>query len=249
MTSGPSRRLLRAVREDMRVEVRVSLRHPAVDEPLGVEDVEAAVLWDWYVGDRLAGDDEAWLLRQPHTVSAASEPVAVAPGAAAADAGGDGDRVDRVFGLGTVRLLRCDVQYDLCEALDSRSSDAEELASVVFDPQPGAGLSELAQAAVTEPYAPTFLLVDDVAIAPPWRGAQLGLQAMVLLLRHYAAGAGGAALCAMTPGTADADREEVHEGLRRYYAEAGFVPLVERVMVCDFGAMATHRAWERVMAI
>ena len=45
------------------MEVRVSLLHPAVEDPLGVEDVEAAVLWDWYAGERLADDDEAWLLR------------------------------------------------------------------------------------------------------------------------------------------------------------------------------------------
>jgi len=116
-----------------------------------------------------------------------------------------------------VRLLRCDVQYDLYEALDSRSSDAEELASVLFAPGPGGGLSELALAAVAEPYAPTFLLVDHVAIAPPWRG------------RPARSAGGGAAAAALRrgcrrrgavrddPGTGDADREVVHEGLRRYY--------------------------------
>jgi len=133
--------------------------------------------------------------------------------------------------VATAELVRVDLDgvegaganaYDL---LDAESGDLETIAHHVFDTESGQLHGDLC--ALAAGFTAGILILDQVWVAPAYRGHELGPLVAACALEALGAGC-GLALCFPSPienrPTDDVERAEVVAHLSRVWAKVGFEP-------------------------
>ncbi len=146
--------------------------------------------------------------------------------------GADGDVDGPTLEVARAELVRVDLDrvegaganaYDL---LDAESGDLETIAHHVFDIESGQ-LHEDLERTLVEGFTAGILILDQVWVAPGYRGHELGPLVAAFALEALRSGC-GLALCFPSPfenrPTDDAERAEVVAHLSRVWAKVGFEP-------------------------
>ncbi|MBM7798864.1 hypothetical protein JOE57_001785 [Microlunatus panaciterrae] len=208
---------------DLSTMLRVELRAELVlndDLPRGAQDYDATFVVDYYLdsGRNWAGDDrEMRALALSHGVMPDDEGCIS-------------------LTIGRARLVTVDLGYPSAfDALDARDSAASHLGQLLRSALPDLQ-------AQFAPVGTRALLVEQITVAPQFRGHQLSLTAVELLLREFRHGG----LCAiLDPTDPDATDDEVRAasrpGLTEHWSRVGFRPWgSEGILVYDFREPLPH---------